>query len=117
MPLFTGEKGEFACKHHICGCKTEPDCLNHCCCVKVPDTYDMKCALKKNPGEIASAFIESLACAGIPDMFAVGTSSIALPGDSVFIPDIFLFAYLKKLKLVYPNSFHISPPDKPPRIA
>jgi len=76
----------------------------------------MKCALKKKPGDITSAFIESLACAGIPDMFAVGTGIIALPDDSVFILNIFLFAYLKKLKPVYPNLFHISLPDKPPRI-
>ena len=116
MPLFTGEKGEFACKHHICGCKTERDCLSHCCCVTVPDTYNMKCALKKNPGEIASAFIESLACAGTPDMFAIGTAIIALPDDRTDIPDMYLCVFLKRLKPVYPNSFQISPPDKPPRI-
>ena len=115
-PLFIEDEGEFACKHHICGCKTEPDCLNFCCCVKVVDTFNMKGVLKKNPGDIGSAFIESLACAGIPDMFALGTGIIALPDESACIPDMYLCAFLKKLKTVYPDSFHISPPVKPPRI-
>ena len=110
------EKGEYPCEHHICGCKTAPDCLSRCCCVRIASTLDMKCSLKENPKDIPSAFIQSLACAGVPDQFTAVSNIISLPEDYIFIPDIYPFHYLKKLHQTFPISFPISPPDKPPRI-
>ncbi len=110
------KEGEFPCEQHICGCKTAPDCLNHCCCVKGPSMLDMKCTLNENPKDITSVFIQSIACAGVPDQFIAVPNIISLPGDSIFIPDIYPFHCLKKLHQIFPISFPISPPDKPPRI-
>ena len=110
------EKGEYPCEHHICGCKTAPDCLNNCCCVKIANTLGMKCSLKENPEDMPSAFIQSLACAGVPDKFTAVSNIISLPDDSIFIPDIYRSYYIKGLQTVFPASIKISPPDKPPRI-
>ena len=114
--IIESQKGAFPCEHHTCGCKTAPDCLNHCCCVKETNTLDMKCTLKKNTEDITSVFIQSLACAGVPDQFTAVSNIVSLPGDSIFIPDIYLFYYLNKLPPIFPISFPIPPPDKPPRI-
>ncbi len=114
--ILTSEKGKFPCENHICGCKTAPDCLNHCCCVKITNTLDMKCSLKENSKDISTAFIQSLACTGVPDNFTAVSNIISLPEDSIFIPDLSTFYYLKRLQSAFPISFLISPPDKPPRI-
>lgn len=120
VPRFTtfliSVKGEYPCEHHICGCKTAPDCLSHCCCEKILNTLDMKCSLKENPKDIPSAFIQSLACAGVPDKFTAVSNTISLPEDVIFIPDIHLFYFLQRLEPASPISFPISPPDKPPKI-
>ncbi len=114
--IFMSEKHAFPCEHHTCGCKTAPDCLNHCCCVKVQSTLDIKCTLNENPKDMPSAFIQSIACAGVPDQFTAVPNIISLLEDSIFIPDIYPFQYLKKLHQIVPISFPISPPDKPPEI-
>jgi len=114
--IIKSEKGAFPCEHHTCGCKTATDCLNHCCCVKETNTLDMQCTLKKNPEDITSVFIQSLACAGVPDKFTAVSNTISLPEDVIFIPDIHLFYFLQRLAPASPISFPISPPDKPPKI-
>jgi hypothetical protein len=99
------EEGEFPCEQHICGCKTAPACLNHCCCTKVQSTLVMKCTLNENPKDMPSAFIQSIACAGVPEQFTAVPNIISLPGDSIFISDIYPFDYLKKLHQIFQISF------------
>jgi hypothetical protein len=106
----------FPCEHHTCGCKTASDCLDHCCCVKEKSTFDMKCLLKKDSKGAFSTFIQSLACAGVPDQFTAVSHNLSLPEDGISCPNLYRFYYMKMLRPVFPASIKISPPDKPPRI-
>ncbi len=114
-PLFLKGKDKVSCEEHICGCNLTPHSSQSCCCVEIPNTNNRKNLQTNNSKELFSAFIQSLACEGGLDIFAVGTCTISLPEESEFLPDIFRFVYLNKLKPIYPYSFQISPPEKPPR--
>ncbi|ODS30760.1 MAG: hypothetical protein SCARUB_04122 [Candidatus Scalindua rubra] len=114
--IFISEKGAYSREHHTCRCTTAPDFLGPCCCVKMPNALEMNCSLKENSKDTLSTFIQSLACSGTPDQFTAVLDTIRLPEDSIFIPDLYLFCYLKAIPSVFPVSLLISPPDKPPRI-
>ncbi len=114
--VFKSEKGEYLCESHTCGCKSAPDCLNHCCCVKEPNTFEMKCLLKEDSKDVPSIFIQSLACAGVPEQFTAISYTISLPDDSISIPIHYPFCYGERQQPASPISLKLSPPDKPPRI-
>jgi hypothetical protein len=114
--IFKSKKGTFPCEHHTCGCKTAPDCLDHCCCAKETDISDKESLLKKYPEGLFTVFIQSLACAGIPDQFTPISYNISLPGDGISFPGLYRFYYIERLQTVFPTSIKMSPPDKPPRI-
>ena len=106
----------FPCEQHTCGCKSAPDCLNHCCCTKETNTSALKCLLKEGPKGTLSTFIQSLACAGVPDQFVAILYNISLPEDGVLFPNLYRFYCIKTPQTVFPTSINISLPDKPPRI-
>ncbi len=114
--VFKSEKGEYLCESHSCGCKSATDCLNHCCCAKESNTLEMKCLLKEDSKDIPSIFIQSLACAGVPDQFTAISYTISLPDDSICVPIHYPFYYGESLQPASPISLKYSPPDKPPRI-
>jgi hypothetical protein len=114
--IIKSKDSAFPCEHHTCGCKTAPDCLNHCCCVKEKSTFDMKCLLEEDSKGAFSTFIQSLACAGVPDQFTAVSYNLSLPEDGISYPNFYRFYYMKRLQPVFPISIKVSPPDKPPRI-
>jgi len=67
--IFKSKKGTFPCEHHTCGCKTAPDCLDHCCCAIEANTSEKESLPKEDSEGLFTTFIQSLACAGIPDQF------------------------------------------------
>jgi hypothetical protein len=114
--VLKSEKGSFPCEHHTCGCKTEPDCLNNCCCAKEKSTSEMKCLLEEDSNGLFSSFIQSLVCAGVPNQFTTIPYNVSLPEDSVSSPGLFMLYYMERLQTVFPTSIKMSPPYKPPRI-
>lgn len=111
-----GKGSAFPCAHHTCGCKTAPDCLNHCCCAKETDTPEMNCLLKEGSNGTFSAIIQSLACAGIPDQFTAISYNLSPPEDGAVSLRLFRLYYMGRLQVVFPVSIKMFPPDKPPRI-
>jgi hypothetical protein len=63
-----------------------------------------------------TSFIQSLACAGVPEQFTPISYNINLPKNGVSSPGLFLLYYMEKLRTVSPASIMVSPPYKPPRI-
>ncbi|MCH7614075.1 MAG: hypothetical protein IIB45_12045 [Candidatus Marinimicrobia bacterium] len=101
---------------HACECSIKPHSINSCCCAEEVNTSEKECLLKDDTGSLFTAFIQSLACAGIPDQFTPISYNISLPGDGISFPDIYRFYYIERLQTVFPTSIKMSPPYKPPRI-
>lgn len=114
--IFKSKKGTFPCEHHTCGCKTATDCMDHCCCAIEASTSEKESLPKEDQEGLFTTFIQSLACAGIPDQFTPIPHNISLPGDGISFPGLYMFYYIEKLQTVFPTSIKMSPPDKPPRI-
>ena len=114
--IFKSKKGTFPCEHHTCGCKTAPNCLDHCCCAIEANTSEKESLPKEDPEGLFTTFIQSLACAGIPGQFTPIPYNISLPGDGISFPGLYRFYHIERLQAVFPTSIKMSPPDKPPRI-
>ncbi|MHC4455466.1 MAG: hypothetical protein ACYSWS_12380, partial [Planctomycetota bacterium] len=63
-----------------------------------------------------TVFVQSFACAGIPDQYTAITYKISLPDGGILFPGIYRFNYIEWLETAIPASFTIPPPDKPPRL-
>src|SRR3990172_3043329 len=55
------KSGEFPCKDHECGCKSEADCKIHCCCSPQGNQVIAQQGIKKQKNSLQS-FISSLKC-------------------------------------------------------
>lgn len=101
---------------HTCVCNSEPHSVNSCCCAIEADKSEEESLLKEDQRGIFSTFIQSLACAGVPDQFMAISYNVSLPEDGISYPNLHRFYYLERLQTVFPDSIKVSPPDKPPRI-
>ena len=101
---------------HTCGCNSEPHSVITCCCAIEVGTSEEESLLNEDQEGLFTAFIQSLACAGVPDKYATISYNISLPGDSISFPNLYRFSYIESLQTDFPTSIKISPPDKPPRI-
>jgi hypothetical protein len=103
-------------EYHTCGCMTGVHSLDLCCCGEKAKTSGVKCLPEIDSENVFTSFIQSLACAGVPDRFTPVSYNANLPESGVSSPGLFLLYHMERLQTVFPASIKISPPDKPPRI-
>ncbi len=114
--VIKGKNDTLQSEYHTCECTSEPHSINSCCCAVELDASEGKSLPKIGSQGVFSAFIQSLACAGIPDQFTPISYNVNLPGDGISFPDIYRFYYIERWQTAFPTSIKMSPPDKPPRI-
>lgn len=111
-----GKVSALQSEYHTCKCNSEPHSINSCCCAVELDTSEGKSIPRLSSQGVFSTFIQSLACAGLPDQYTPISYNVSLPGDGTYLPDIYSFCFIERLQTVFPASIKMSPPDKPPRI-
>ncbi len=114
--VIKGKSDALQSEYHTCECTSEPHSINSCCCVIEADTSEKESLLKENTEGLFTAFIQSLACMGLPDQFTPISYNVSLPGDGISLPNLYRFYYIERLQTVFPTSIKMPPPDKPPRI-
>jgi hypothetical protein len=114
--VIKGKSDALQSEYHTCECTSEPHSISSCCCVLELDASEGKSLPKIDSQGVFSTFIQSLACAGLPDRFTPISYNVNLPGDGVSFPNLCRFYYIERLQTVFPTSIKMSPPDKPPRI-
>ena len=103
-------------EYHTCGCITGVHSLDLCCCGEEAGMSGMKCLPERDSENAFTSFIQSLACAGVPDQFTPISYNVSLPEEGVSSPGLFMLYYTGRLRTAFPDSIKISPPYKPPRI-
>ena len=116
ITVIKGKSSALQSEYHTCKCNSEPHSINNCCCAIDLDASEGKSLPKISSQGVFSTFIQSLACAGIPDRFAPISYNVSLPGDGISFQNLYRFYYVETLQAVLPTSIKMSPPDKPPRI-
>ncbi len=111
-----GKRGTVSSEYHTCGCITGMHSLDLCCCGDRSGTHETKCLPQIDTKNAFTSFIQSLACAGVPDQFAPISYNISLPEDNVSSAGLSLLYYMGRKRTASPTSIKISPPYKPPRI-
>ncbi len=114
--VIKGKSSALQSEYHTCKCNSEPHSINNCCCAIELDASEGKSIPKIRSQGVFSTFIQSLACAGIPDQFTPISYNVSLPGDSISLPNLYRFSYIESLQTTFPTSIKTSLPDKPPRI-
>jgi len=114
--VIKGKSSALQPEYHTCKCNSEPHSVNNCCCAIELDASEGKSIPKISSQGVFSTFIQSLACAGIPDRYTPISYNVSLPGDSISLPNLYRFSYIESLQTVFPTSIKTSPPYKPPRI-
>ena len=109
-----GKSSTVLSEYHTCGCITGVHSLDRCCCGE--GTHETKCLPERGPENILTAFIQSLACTGIPGQFTPISYNVSLPEEGVSSPGPFILYYMERLRTGFPGSIKIAPPYKPPRI-
>ena len=107
--------GEYPCKSHACGCKSEADCNTHCCCS--PPGTDVKSyhGAKKQKNSL-QAFISSLKCKSGSDAVTLINAELKYtPDGDCGIPQITFLCFLASDTVVHLCKPMVSPPEKPPR--
>ncbi len=105
-----GKRGTVLSEYHTCGCITGVHSLDLCCCGEEAGMSGMKCLPEIDSENAFTSFIQSLACAGVPDQFTPISSNVSLPEDGVSSPGFFLLYYMGRLRTVSPASIKISAP-------
>jgi len=111
-----GKSGTVSSEYHTCGCISGVHSLDLCCCGEEAGMSGMKCLPERSSEDAFTTFIQSLACAGVPNQFTPISYNVSLPEDGASSPGLFLLYYTGRLRTVFPASIKISPPYKPPRI-
>ncbi len=111
-----GKSSIVSSEYHTCGCITGVHSLDRCCCGKEAGMSGTKCLPEIDPENAFTSFIQSLACAGVPNQFTPVSYNVSLPESGVSSPGLFLLYYSGRLQTAIPSSINISPPYKPPRI-
>ncbi|TVM02799.1 MAG: hypothetical protein CV087_08495 [Candidatus Brocadia sp. WS118] len=110
-----GKSGEFPCKGHTCGCKSEADCKAHCCCLPQGNQSTSQHGVKKQKNSFQS-FISSLTCkSGSDPITCINAELKYILEDYCVIPQITFFCFLASDTLVHRCEPMVSPPEKPPR--
>ena len=101
--------GEFSCKGHQCGCKSESDCKIHCCC----GHFQYKRGKQKNG---LQSFISSVNCkfGDNPVSGITFSAKYILESNVMPINESFL-CFLPHGTSIYLPDIFVSPPEKPPR--
>lgn len=111
----SGKSGEFPCKDHACGCKSEADCKTHCCCSPQGDQLLSQQGVKKQKNSLQS-FISSLKCKSGSDAITCINSELKyILEDYCVILQITFFCFLTSDTLAHLCEPMVSPPEKPPR--
>lgn len=110
-----GKSGEFPCKDHECGCKSEADCKTHCCCSPQGNQSTSQYGVKKQKDSLQS-FISSLRCkSGSDAITCINAELKYVLGDDCEIPKITFLYFLANNTIVHLCEPMVSPPEKPPR--
>ena len=111
-----GKRGAVLSEYHTCGCITGVHSIDLCCCGEKGGTHATKCLPERDSGNAFTSFIQSLACAGVPEQFTPISYNVNLPEDDVSSLGLYLLYYTERLQTVFPAAIKIPPPYKPPRI-
>lgn len=114
--IVKGKRDTVSSVFHTCGCKTGVHRLDLCCCGEEAGLSGMKCLPEIDSVNVFTSFIQSLACAGVPNQFTPISYNASLPEVGVSSPELFLLYHMERVQTVFPASIKISPPYKPPRI-
>jgi hypothetical protein len=101
--------GDFSCKGHQCGCKSEYDCKKHCCCAPTENIGEKQ----KNGFQ---SFISSINCkAGNNSDRDISFSGKYLLVSNVMPVQESLLCFLSLGTSIRRPDIFASPPEKPPR--
>ena len=112
---FSVKPEEFPCKGHQCGCKSELDCMTHCCCF----TNEEQEKFQTNGWEQKSglrAFMSSVNCKNGNDPFSgiTLTTKYIVESKVQSTKESFLCFLFDESSAFIPEVI-VSPPEKPPR--
>ena len=109
------KSGEFSCKEHHCGCKSEFDCKTHCCCAPRQDHDKFQNNTENQKGSF-QVFISSLNCKMGNDLLTSinFTAKYILESKVQPLKETFLCFLLHDTSVHLPEVF-LSPPEKPPK--
>jgi len=109
------KSGEFPCKDHACGCKSEADCKTNCCCSPQENRPAFQYGVKKQK-DFFQSFISSLRCKSGSDVITCINAELKyVLEDYCVIPPITFFCFLAGDTLAHIREVVVSPPEKPPR--
>ena len=109
------KSGEFPCKEHACGCKSEADCKTHCCCSPQENQRTSQYDGTKQRNSLRS-FINSLKCKSGSDAITfINTNFKYILEDKSTIHPLTFFCFLTGDAAVHLREVMVSPPEKPPR--
>ncbi|MCE7911785.1 MAG: hypothetical protein DCC43_08225 [Candidatus Brocadia sp.] len=109
------KSGEYPCKDHACGCKSESDCKARCCCSPRGNASASQSDVK-NPKDSFQSFISSLQCKSGSDAVTIMHVDLKfIPDNDGLISSITFLCFLTSDTVVYPGEPMVSPPEKPPR--
>ena len=105
----------FPCKGHQCGCKSEWDCMTHCCCFAHENQDEFQNNNEKQKNGFHT-FISSVNCKSGNDPLTgiTFTAKYILEGKVQPIKESFLCFLFNDTSNSIPEVI-ISPPEKPPR--
>jgi len=107
--------GAFPCKEHVCGCKSETDCMTHCCCFPAGDSQGIHNNAKEDKSGLLS-FISSLQCKSGSDAVSFINSNLKYIVEVNTISHQLVFlCFLSNVPFIHPCEPIVSPPEKPPR--
>lgn len=111
----SGKSDEFPCKDHACGCKSEADCKNNCCCSPQGNQSTSQYGVKKQKDSLQS-FISSLKCkSGNDAITCINAELKYVTEDDCVISPITFFCFLTSDTTAHLCEPKVSPPEKPPR--
>ncbi len=102
----------FPCKGHQCGCKTEADCNDHCCCA----SYENLQSGSKKQKNGLYAFMNSVNCkSGSTQVSYMSFSEKYVSTEKALSSQAPLLCILPRDVSFFPPEVFISLPKKPPR--
>lgn len=101
--------GDFSCKGHQCGCKSEYDCKKHCCCAPTQ-------IMREKQKNGLQSFISSINCkVGDTSNGDITFSGKYLSGSNVMQMEELFLCFLSLCTSIRLPGIFASPPEKPPR--
>ena len=105
----------FPCKGHQCGCKSELDCMTHCCCFAHENQDKVQNNNEKQKNGFHT-FMSSVNCKNGNDPFSgiTLTTKYIVESKVQSTKESFLCFYFSESSIFIPEAI-VSPPEKPPR--